>query len=195
MPSDQSVNALLDTLSRRAEREREVSVDDVVSDIGDRGVGPLLFVPALLVISPLGAIPVVPSLFAVALFLIAVQSLAGDRRIWLPKMVRDRSVDEDRLRKAITRLRPWADRLDRIFGPRLKALTSPPAQKVAVVLVAILCLSVPPLELVPFAALVPMLAIALLGLAITLNDGILMAVALTGAGAALIGSLWLLISG
>lgn len=195
MPSDQSVNALLDTLSRRAEREREVSVDDVVSDIGDRGIGPLLFVPALLVISPLGAIPVVPSLFAVALFLIAVQSLAGDRRIWLPKMVRDRSVDEQRLCKAITRLRPWADRLDRIFGPRLKALTSPPAQKAAVVLVAILCLSVPPLELVPFAALVPMLAIALLGLAITLNDGILMAVALTGAGAALIGSLWLLISG
>jgi len=81
MPSDQSVNALLDTLSRRADRDREVSVADVVSDIGDRGIGPLLFVPALLVLSPLGAIPVVPSLFAVALFLIAVQSLFGESRI------------------------------------------------------------------------------------------------------------------
>ncbi|WP_335946700.1 MULTISPECIES: exopolysaccharide biosynthesis protein [Salipiger] len=195
MPSDQSVNALLDTLSRRADRDREVSVADVVSDIGDRGIGPLLFVPALLVLSPLGAIPVVPSLFAAALFLIAVQSLFGESRIWLPQVVRERAVEEDSIRQATKRLRPWADRLDRLFGPRLKALTTRPVQNAAAVLAAILCLSVPPLELVPFAALVPMLAIALLGLAITLNDGILMAVALTGAGVALIGSVWLLISG
>ena len=192
MPSDQSVNALLDTLNDRARHEAQVSVGDVVSDIGDRGLGPLLFVPALLVISPLGAIPTVPSLLAI--LLIAVQSLFGQSRIWLPQMVRERSVEDQSIHHATDRLRPWADRLDAVFRPRLEVLSAPPVQKFAAVLVAVLCLMVPPLELVPFAALIPMLAIALLGLAITLNDGILMAIALVAAAAALIGGGWLLIS-
>lgn len=194
MPSDHSVNALLDTLKDRARRETRVSVGDVVSDIGDRGLGPLLFVPALLVISPLGAIPTVPSLFAVAILLIAAQSLFGQSRIWLPEVVRDRSVEDDSIHQATDRLRPWADRLDAMFRPRLEMLSAPPVQKLAAVLAAVLCLMVPPLELVPFAALIPMLAIVLLGLAITLNDGILMAIALVAAAAALIGGGWLLIS-
>ena len=137
MPSDQSVNALLDTLKARARRETRVSVGDVVSDIGDRGLGPLLFVPALLVISPLGAIPTVPSLFAVAILLIAAQSLFGQSRIWLPEVVRDRSVEDDSIHQATDRLRPWADRLDAMFRPRLEMLSAPPVQKLAAVLAAV----------------------------------------------------------
>jgi hypothetical protein len=38
-----------------------------------------------------------------------------------------------------------------------------------------LCLTVPPLEFIPFASTAPMAAIAAFGLAMTLRDGLLMA--------------------
>lgn len=50
-------------------------------------------------------------------------------------------------------------------------------QRIAAVFVFLLCLTVPPLEFVPFASSAPMLAIAALGLAILVRDGLLMLVA------------------
>lgn len=195
MSSSESVTDLLDALRHRAQQDRKVFLGDVVSDIGARGVGPLLFVPALLVLSPLGTIPLVPSVFAVVLLLIALQSLVGESGIWLPEVLRNRSLTPQKVDRAQDRLRPAARWLDRHFGERLTRFTTPLMQKIATGLAAVLCLMVPPLELVPMAALIPMLGVALLGLAITFNDGILMMVALIGAGAALIGGAFMLISG
>ena len=50
-------------------------------------------------------------------------------------------------------------------------------QKVAAVMILLLCLTVPPLEFLPFASSAPMLAIAAFGLALTVRDGLLMLIA------------------
>ncbi len=170
-----AVNEILDRLRRAAEEGARVSVGDVVDALGDRGYGPLLFVPALIDISPIGGIPTLPTLLALIMALVAGQIVLGRKTIWLPGVLRRRSVTSERMTKATDKLRPIASWLDRWFHGRLTWLTTPWVSRVAAVLILFLCLSVPPLELLPFATTVPMAAIASFGLAMTLQDGLLMA--------------------
>lgn len=57
--------------------------------------------------------------------------------------------------------------------------------KLAAACCIILALTVPPLELLPFATTVPMVAIAAFGLALLVRDGLLMIIAMLLAAAAL----------
>ncbi|QYX56482.1 exopolysaccharide biosynthesis protein [Roseovarius sp. SCSIO 43702] len=185
---------LVDAVEDLAGDEGEVSVRDMVEAIGHRGFGPLIFVPALVVVSPLGGIPGVPTLFALIIVLIAVQILVGRTHFWLPDMIGERSVSDDRVRKSADKARPVARWMDKWLGSRLESLTGKTARIAAAVAVVGLCILVPPLELVPFAAIVPMLAIAVIGLALTARDGVLMLVGLVAAGVALITAWNMLIS-
>ena len=189
------VESILDKLHDCAGSEADVSVADAMDVIGNRSFGPLLLVPALIVITPIGGIPAVPTLFALTIAIFAIQVVLGRDKLWLPRMIRERSVDDDSIRKATNTVRPVAQWLDRNTGQRVPMLTRPPMPRVAAALALTLCLMVPPLELLPFAALVPMTGIALLGIAITVRDGVVMAFGLLAGFAGLIGGLWLLISG
>lgn len=168
------VNEILDRLRDTAEGEQKVWIGHIVDALGDRGYGPLLFVPALIDISPIGGIPTLPSILALIMALMAVQILIGREKMWLPGFLRRLSVKGERMTAVTDKLRPVARWLDRWFHGRLKWLTSRWVIRVAAVLIIFLCLSVPPLELLPFATTVPMAAIASFGLALTLRDGLLM---------------------
>ncbi|KRS13889.1 membrane protein [Roseovarius atlanticus] len=176
---------LLDEVGQLAEGEDRVSVRDVVDAIGGRGFGPIIFVIALLGASPLGGIPGVPTLFAVLVILIAVQILLGWQSFWIPDRIGDRAVEQAKVTRSVRKARSVAQWMDRHFGHRLEALTGQPAQIAAACVVVGLCLMIPPLEVVPFAALIPFAAIALLGLAITVRDGMLMVVAFAASAGAL----------
>lgn len=168
------LNEILDGLRQTAESKDEVSVGDAVEMLGERGYGPLLFVPALIEISPIGGIPAVPTLLALIIMLLAVQIALGRQHMWLPGFLRRMSVSGEKMIKATEKLRSVADWLDRHLHGRLTWLTTDKTIRVAAVLIIVLCLSVPPLELLPFASTVPMAAIASFGLAMTLRDGLLM---------------------
>ncbi|MFN3208766.1 MAG: exopolysaccharide biosynthesis protein [Roseovarius sp.] len=183
---------VLNQIYELAEDQNEVSTDDVVEAIGGRGFGPIIFVASMLGASPLGGIPGVPTLFAVIVILIVIQILLGRRRFWIPSRLAERAVADDKVTRAVDKARPVARWMDRHFGHRLEALTGQPAQIVAACVVMALCATVPPLELVPFAALIPFSAIALIGLAITVRDGVLMMVALAASAGALYAALNLL---
>jgi hypothetical protein len=173
----QSVEDILDQLEDAAEGKQAVSVGDILSPFGSRSYGPLLIVPALLGLSPLGGIPGVPTTIAVIVILVASQMALGCRHLWIPRVLSDRCVPVDRLTKAIDKMRPAGRRLDRWFHGRLKTLTDGKAGRVAAGICVLLALAVPPLEFVPFAAAAPMGAIALFGLALLFRDGALMIVA------------------
>ncbi|MGK7752784.1 MULTISPECIES: exopolysaccharide biosynthesis protein [unclassified Roseovarius] len=176
---------LLSEINGLADEEDNVSVKDVVEAIGSRGFGPIIFVIALLGASPLGGIPGVPTLFAVLLILIAAQILLGRQSFWIPDKIGDRAVEDEKVTRSVDKARPVAQWMDRYFGHRLEALTGQPAQIAAACVVVGLCLMIPPLEVVPFAALIPFAAIALLGLAITVRDGVLMVLAFAASAGAL----------
>lgn len=173
----QSVGDILDKLGELAGRQDEVSIGDVVEQLGGRSFAPFLLVPALIEMSPVGGIPGVPTFLALIIVLAAGQMLIGRTHLWLPGFIERRSVSADKLCKATGKLRGIAGFLDRWFHNRLPALTRGPAPRIVAALVIVLACTVAPLELLPFASTAPMAAIAAFGLALLVRDGLLIIIA------------------
>ncbi len=181
------LQAILDDLDDLAGAERTVSIDDVLGRVGSRGQGVTLLLPGLVGVTPIGGIPGVPTLLGVLVALLSVQYLLGRDRPWIPGALGRRSVRDSRITGAVDRLRRPCRWIDRHFGHRLEALTGAAAERAAALLCLVFACLLPPLEVVPFAALLPFAAIALLGLALTLKDGLLMLLAFACSAAALWG--------
>lgn len=173
-----SVGDILDCLEELAGHAEHVSVSDVMGAFGTRTFGPAIMVPALMEITPIGAIPGVPTFLAVLIMLVAAQKMFGRQTLWLPAVIANRCVPASKLAKAVDKLRGLGRFMDRHFHRRLKALTRAPFSQIAAAMVVLLCLTVPFLEVLPFASSVPMLAIAGFGLAVLVRDGVLMLAAL-----------------
>ncbi len=173
-----SATETVEALEDLAESHDEVCMADVLDEFGKRSFGPFLFIPALIDLTPIGGIPGVPTLLAVMIALVAVQLLLGRDHVWLPEMIQRRSVGARKLMKSAQKLEGIAGFLDHWFKGRLERFTGPKMQKLAAAVVLLLCFTVPPLELLPFAASGPLLAIAAFGLAILVRDGVLMLIAL-----------------
>ena len=179
-----SVCGIVDRLTEIGDENDKVSIGDIVDAFGTRSYGPVLLVPALIGVSPLGGIPAVPTILAASLLLIAVQLVFGKDHLWLPGILRNRSVDGEKLANGAEDMEGVAKRMDKIFHGRLEIFTGHTAARIAAGVVALLCLAIPPLELVPFAVALPMAVIAAFGIALTVRDGLLMLVAFLGSGAA-----------
>ncbi|PRY94906.1 hypothetical protein BCF33_0509 [Hasllibacter halocynthiae] len=168
-----SVNEILDDL-RDAAHDGKVTVGEMAEAMGHRGTAPFLIVPPLIEISPIGGIPGVPTFLALVIAVFAGQIAFGREEPHVPGKLARRGVEGRRLQGATDKLRPLADRLDGWFRGRLSPLTGKPARQAAAAVVLALCLTVPPLELVPFASTIPMGAILVFGLAFLFRDGLLM---------------------
>lgn len=180
-----SVGDILDNLDELAENNDHVSAGQVMQAFGTRTFGPAIMVPALLEITPIGAVPGVPTFLAVIVILVAAQKMLGRRSLWLPGIIADRRVSGAKLTKSTDKLRPIAGFMDKHFHGRLERLTHAPFSQLAAGIVCLLCLTVPFLEVLPFASSVPMLAIAGFGLAVLVRDGLLMIIALAASLVAL----------
>ena len=179
-----SMGDVLGELDELAANHDEVRVADVLDDFGARSFGPFIMIPAVLEITPLGGIPGVPTVLALFIALIAVQLLIGRDHVWMPQFVQRRAVGSKKLHKAVGKLKGRANFLDRHSKGRLEGLTKGTAIKLVAAVIIALCCTVPPLEFLPFASTIPMLAIAVLGLALTVRDGALLLGSLLFAGLA-----------
>ena len=180
---------LCDMLARIEELgqgDGETTVGDVQDNLGSRSFGALILLPALIGVTPVAGIPGLPAVLAVVILLFSVQLAAGRDNLWLPEMLRNRSIENEKLRKAMDTLGPWAERLDRIFQRRIKWLTSRPFARVAAAICAGFAATIPVVGFVPFAAALPFAAIAAFGLALLLRDGVLMILA----GVVSVGAIW-----
>lgn len=182
-----SLESILDKILAATEGEDKADVDDLLEAFGSRSFGPLLVAPAVLMISPIGAIPFAPAVFNIFIILTCVQYIAGMSSPWLPRQLREQSVPRDKLESAIRRVRPWAKRIDVLLQPRLEFLTSPPIDRVLAAVATLLSASIFVIGLVPFAAAVPSSGIALIGLAVATRDGLVASLALVSIG----GTIWL----
>lgn len=180
----ENITSVLDRLEKESDGENEVAIQDVLTAFSGRLFGPLLFVPALIVLTPLGAIPFVPTSMAVLLLLIAVQNLFGREHPWVPRKLREGSVARDKFLHALEKVRPWAGRLDKLLRPRVDAVVAGPMRRVLTVIIIVLAAIMVPLELLPFAAAVPAAAIALLSLAVMAHDGLIGIIGLVFGGGA-----------
>ena len=186
--SDEEVHNLdgilrqLEKVSDEVGDDGQVSVGLVMATLGARSFGPLLLVPGLIGVSPIGAIPFLPAVMAAIVFLVSAQILIGMDHAWLPGPLLRRSMPGKRLRQATHAIRPYVRFVDRLLWPRYSFFTRGPF----LYLIAFLCLVVaivtPIIEIVPVAGIVPNAAIVAFGLALTAHDGVwaLIAMLITG---------------
>jgi hypothetical protein len=180
------LTGLLDELDEAAETAGEkVSLKELRDAIGARSFGPLLTVAGLLALTPVGVIPGAPTALAVMVALIATQLLIGAHSFWLPKSLLKLSVRADRLAKAVEKSRKPARMVDRVLRPRLDWLTGPVGVRVVAAVCILVAISIPPLELVPFAVFAPAAAIAAFGLGLLARDGAVLCVALLASATAI----------
>lgn len=174
----QSVENVLNTLDRSAAERDTVSLDDVLETFGPRALGPLVFAIGLVMLSPVNWIPGAGIVLATALTLFLAQALLSTGPPRLPRRLGQASVSSDRARKAIAAVRPWARRASVLVRPRLRTFVSSVWRRLAMVMAIITALSMYPLAIIPGGAGPPSLAIAVFGLALLAEDGLLMLVAL-----------------
>lgn len=173
-----SVEAIIRRIDAQADGNSRLSVGDIVGELGHRSHGPFLLLPGLIGMSPLSGIPLVPAFLAVLIAVFSLQILIGRRQLWVPDILARRHIEAATVKHALNRITPVAQWMDRWFGRRLERLSGKGAVKVAALVCLALSLAVPAFEMLPFAGIAPMTAIAGFGLAILVRDGILMLAAL-----------------
>lgn len=165
--------------------EHKVSLQAVREAVGGRAFGPLLLMAGVITVTPLSAVPGVPTLLGLCVILIAGQMVLGLKQIWLPRWMLNMRVRAQQLEAVGRGLVKPARFLDRFVRPRLAFVT----QGIGRRLVAIACIAVglvtPLLELVPFSTAVSGAIIAIFGLGLTTRDGVIVLAALGGGGLAL----------
>lgn len=169
-----SIGDVVDGLEDLADSEDEVSIRDVLSEFGDRSFMPFMLILALIGITPVGAIPSVPTFLGLCIAVVAAQFAFGRKHVWLPGFIADRSVNSNKLSKGTDKAHSVAETLDDLTKPRLEWLTRGPSRRVAGGIILVLCVCLPVLEVVPFAAAAPFLAIAILSLALMVRDGLVL---------------------
>lgn len=174
--SQEKIMDLLDTLVD--DTEDEVTVDDVVAIFQERGFGPLILVPALIALLPTGAIPGVPSVCGITLFLICIQIASGRDHPWLPSGLRNRSISHDKLEKATDKARPYIEQIESWFTPRFTQLAQAPAKNFIAFYSGVVALCMIPLEAMPLAAALPAFALCVTAIGITNRDGLVVTIGL-----------------
>ena len=173
-----SVVDLLARLERLARSGEDMSLDSVMTIAGHRFTGPLLLIPGLIIFSPMSGIPLLPTFLGVTVSLICVQMILGRRHLWFPAGIQSASLDAHRVLRLVRFLKKPAHYLDRATGQRLTWMTHGLATRFSAAICLLAALSMPFLEIIPFASTLAGAVIALFGLSLTTRDGLLMLFAL-----------------
>lgn len=171
------LKSLLDGAVQAADGDK-LKLGDILDAFGTRSFGPVIAVLAMISISPIGAIPFLPMLFAALILLIAVQLPFGRKRPWIPEIMRDIGFKREKVERFRRTSAKWLDRIDRLFKPRWSWAAGQAAQYLAAIAVALLAIimAAPPLEAIPYATSIPASAILMFGLGLTARDGLWMLV-------------------
>ncbi len=181
----QNLEDLLRELEGTVDREPETTIAQIDQAIGPRSFGPLLVIVGLAGVTPLAAVPTVPSLLAFCIIIVAVQLVFGRRSFWLPGWFLRRHVKRSVIRRSVRLAKPPARFVDRLIKPRLEVFTGALATRLVAVVCALIAMATPPLELLPLAAALPSLAILAFGLGLVARDGVLVLFATAVSGVAL----------
>lgn len=173
-----NLEQVLDRIDLAARDRSQVSLGEVMEEIGHRSFGPVLvFTGVIMSVPVVGDIPGVPTLLALVVALVAVQLLIGRRSFWLPRFLLHRSVSTDKVRKSLDWARKPAAFIDKGLKARMTHLTRG-AQARVIAAIALCIAAITPLtEIVPFSANVAGAALTAYGLALIADDGMVSVVA------------------
>ncbi len=170
-----------------------VTLRDLVMASERNSFAVLLLLFALLLVSPLSAIPGATSLFGLTIAGILAQPFMGRRHVWLPAILLDRSFSAGRTRNALGRLRKPVTWVEARLRPRLDWVVGAPVVQAPMLLVFAAALCAPLMEVIPASGTSVGAAIALFAAGLLARDGLIV---LIGAclAALMPVSLWLLLT-
>lgn len=150
----------------------EITLGQLLDKVGERSHGALVLVPALIALLPTGGIPTVPTIMSAMIVIIALQMAFSPDHIWLPKKMKNFSVGNKKLLNGLKWFRPYAEKFSWLFKPRLRFINERPFFYLIVLALLCMALTMPPLEFLPFAAAMPSFVMTLIGLGVTMDDGL-----------------------
>lgn len=171
-PREPGTRALLD-LFAMGDPEESLRLRDLLSGLGRRAFGMMLFIATLPAFIP---IPIGGAISGPLVVLIGAQLLIGLREPWLPKFIGDRGPHRHALIKFDKIISPWLRRLEHLIKPRLTVVLDHRAAALFTGLLLLLLgllLSLP----IPFTNYLFGGVLLLYALALLERDGALMLVA------------------
>ena len=144
-----------------------ISIGDVDESLRGRSFGPLLMafaVPNLLPFPPGSS-----TILGLPLLFVAFQLAIGRTEVWMPGVLRRRSVSRERYRRLLARGLPWLRWTERMMRPRRWPFTPGRGDKTIGLLALLLAVMV--VIPVPFANWTPALACFCVGVGLTARDG------------------------
>ena len=154
-----------------------LSFSELAARLHSSAWGGLLFIFAAINVLPLP--PGTSSFFALPLLLVSAQMVFGRSSPWFPARLERRGVTKQELGRLIGKIEWLELRVERIFKPRLPALTGPTAARV----IGLVCFLLGLLAAIPIPLfhMAPAGAILLFGLALIYADGALVIAAAVAA--------------
>ena len=131
-----------------------------------------------------GAIPGIPTVTGVTIFLLSMQILLSSGHPWLPAAIKGIAIDRDTLSAGIDKIQPAVKHVDRFLMPRWLFMRQVFFRSLIALCCAICGLMMIPLELIPFLGLIPSFAVLIMAIGMATDDG---AVALLGLSFAAMG--------
>lgn len=192
--SPQGPDSLQDMLRllRPVENTEHVSLREILAHVGDRSFTAVILLTALVLVSPLSAIPGMPTMGMLIIVGVSSQYLLGRRHLWLPSFVLDRRLQRSRVEQAIDFLHGPMGWVDRRTKERLSLFTHRPLKWVVVLTIMATALPWPVLEPLPMVTSIGATAVSLLAIGLVTRDGIFVVVgfAFIGGMGAAVYQLW-----
>jgi len=158
----------LSDILRDLDARTGLQIGELTDELGDRGFGALMFLFAVPNVIPTP--PGTSAILGAPLLLLTYQLMVGRKAIWLPRAIRQKTLDPSAVSAIVKRVLPFVIRFERILKPRLLMLTTAAAERmvgfVALVLAIILFLPI------PFGNILPAAAISVLALGLAERDGL-----------------------
>ena len=165
------LSVLFAQLARDA--EGPVSIAHMRNALGNRSFAPLLVLFAAFNLLPLP--PGASVVLGIPLIIVSAQMVYGSKQAWLPSFLMRRSLSADQFRRLMDWVIPRLIRLEKLVRPRYWPFWRRQGDRV--IGVVALFLAVVVTLPIPLGNWLPALATALLGLALSERDGILLAIA------------------
>ena len=144
-----------------------VSIGDVDEALRGRSFGPLLMAFAIPNLLPFP--PGTSTILGLPLVFVAWQLAIGRTDVWMPGVLRRRSISRGRYRRLLSRALPWLRRTERMMRPRRWPFAPDRGDRFIGVLALVLAVLV--IIPVPFANWLPAAACFCVGVALTARDG------------------------
>jgi hypothetical protein len=149
-----------------------ISIGHVRDALGNRSFAPLLVLFAAFNLLPLP--PGASAILGLPLIIVAAQMAYGTKQAWLPSALSRRSLSADTFRSAMDWIIPRLVRIERVIRPRYWPFWRRRGERIigCVALLLAIVVTLP----IPLGNWLPAFATALLGLALSERDGILLAI-------------------